>query len=378
MSKQHTQSQRRPLRHVLGISGGKDSAALAIYLRTHYPSLDIEYYFMDTGKELDETYQFIDDLEVFLGKKIARLEAAKDSPMDPFDHYLAMYGGYLPSPQARWCTRKLKLEPFEQMFVGDEPTISYVAIRGDEDREGYISHKPNIQTLFPFRRNMWSKDVINLILATEQSARLAELYAAHSSGEQRAALIELALRPPSIKFNQARKLQLLLDMSVPLFNQVVFAFLQATNLPLSHVDEYPLVANDDVVDREGVFRLLDESGVGRPRYYEPIQFEVNGKTGFYNRSRSGCYFCFFQQKIEWVWLYEQHPERFQQALEYEKEGFTWMDDERLEELIQPERIAQIKEMHLRNSDKNGKKDKSAYLIDVLAESEGQGCTVCFI
>ncbi len=369
---------KRPVRHVLGISGGKDSAALAIYLRTHYPELDLEYYFMDTGKELDETYQFIDDLEVFLGKSITRLEAAKDSPMDPFDHFLAMYGGYLPSAQARWCTRKLKLEPFEQMFVGEEPTISYVAIRGDEDREGYISHKPNIQTVFPFRRNIWSKDVITKVLAPENSAQLAALFDAHSSGDQRSALMELALRPVSVKFNQARKLQMMMDVSVATFNRAVFAFLQETELPLSHLAEYSLVANEDIVDRDGVFRLLDESGVGRPRYYEPIEFEVNGQTGFYNRSRSGCYFCFFQQKIEWIWLYEQHPERFQQAIDYEKEGFTWMDDERLEELIQPERMMQVKEMHLRNAGKKGKKDKSAYLIDVLAESEGQGCTACFI
>lgn len=377
MSNNNSKSPQN-VRHVLGISGGKDSAALAIYLRTHYPELNIEYYFMDTGKELDETYQFIDDLEVFLGKTVTRLEAAKDSPMDPFDHYLAMYGGYLPSAQARWCTRKLKLEPFEQMFVGDEPTISYVAIRGDEDREGYISHKSNIQTVFPFRRNMWSKDVITNVLATENSAQLADLFGKQSSGEQRSALIELALRPTSVKFSQTRKLQMLMDISVPIFNQVVFAMLQESNLPLSHLTDYPLINNEDVVDRDGVFRLLDESGVGRPRYYEPIEFEVNGQKGFYNRSRSGCYFCFFQQKIEWIWLYEQHPERFQQAIEYEKEGFTWMDDERLEELIQPQRMMQIKEMHLRNGEKNGKKDKSTYLIDVLAESEGEGCTSCFI
>ncbi len=44
------------LRHVLGISGGKDSAALAIYMKQNYPELDIEYYTSDTGKELDETY----------------------------------------------------------------------------------------------------------------------------------------------------------------------------------------------------------------------------------------------------------------------------------------------------------------------------------
>ena len=61
------------VRHVLGISGGKDSAALAIYVKQRYPNLDIEYYTSDTGKELDETYQLIDNLEIFLGKKIIRL-----------------------------------------------------------------------------------------------------------------------------------------------------------------------------------------------------------------------------------------------------------------------------------------------------------------
>jgi len=32
----------KKIRHLLGISGGKDSAALAIYLKDKYPHLDIE------------------------------------------------------------------------------------------------------------------------------------------------------------------------------------------------------------------------------------------------------------------------------------------------------------------------------------------------
>ena len=61
------------VRHVLGISGGKDSAALAIYVKTKYPSIDLEFYTCDTGKELDETYQLIKNLEVYLGIKIKLL-----------------------------------------------------------------------------------------------------------------------------------------------------------------------------------------------------------------------------------------------------------------------------------------------------------------
>ncbi|MCC6458699.1 MAG: phosphoadenosine phosphosulfate reductase family protein [Caldilineaceae bacterium] len=365
------------IQHVLGISGGKDSAALAVYLTLHYPQLPMQYYFMDTGKELDETYTFIDNLEVFLGKQITRLQAAKGSPMDPFDHYLTLYGNYLPSVQARWCTRKLKLEPFEQFFVGDVPAISYVAIRGDEDREGYISHKPNIQTIFPFRRNIWSKDVLTKVFAPEHRIALADLYGEVVGGATRAAAQELVNRPATVQFTQARRLTLLLDLGVATFNHVVFGALKQMNYPMSRLDDFPLLDNEDVVDRDGVFRLLDESGVGMPQYYEPIEFEHKGQKGLYNRSRSGCYFCFFQQKIEWVWLYEQHPERFTQAMAYEKDGYTWMDDESLADLIQPERISAIKEQHLRTS-AQATKTKSAYLLDVLDESEGEGCAACFI
>ena len=156
----------RTTRHLLGISGGKDSAALAIYMKTKYPEIEMEYYTSDTGRELKETYQLIDNLEVFLGKKIIRLAAAEDSPELPFDHFLKMYGGFLPSSNARWCTKKLKLDPFED-FVNNDPVISYVGIRGDEAREGYISRKQNIQSIFPFRSNIWSEDVISKALSNE-------------------------------------------------------------------------------------------------------------------------------------------------------------------------------------------------------------------
>ena len=51
------------IRHILGISGGKDSAALAIYLKKKYPNLKIEYYNSDTKYKLEETEKLIDRLE---------------------------------------------------------------------------------------------------------------------------------------------------------------------------------------------------------------------------------------------------------------------------------------------------------------------------
>lgn len=365
------------VRHVLGISGGKDSAALAIYLRKKYPELDIEYYTCDTGKELDETYALIEKLESYLGKPITRLKGADGSSQDPFDHYYNIFRGYLPSTNSRWCTKKLKLDPFEE-FVGTEPVVSYVGIRGDEEREGYISRKTNIQSIFPFRQNIWSEDVINKVLKNENISALEEIYSFQKSGSINNRLIEIIKQPVTSKFTVQQKLNLLLDLDIKLFNEAVFQILKTTQYPLSKESSFPLVDNEEVLVRDDIFNLLRESGVGVPEYYEKISFEIDGKVGEYARSRSGCYFCFFQQKIEWVWLYEQHPELFKKAMEYEnaKEGFTWNQHESLEELSSPERIASIKREFVNRNNKS--KSKSSYLLDVLDESEGEGCASCFI
>ena len=88
------------------------------------------------------------------------------------------------------------------------------------------------------------------------------------------------------------------------------------------------------IDRRGVIELLDGAGVGEPAYYSW-------------RSRSGCTFCFFQQKIEWVRLLREHPDAFADAATYEKTAkahgspFTWSQGESLDDLAQPARIEQI-------------------------------------
>lgn len=364
----------KKVRHVLGISGGKDSAALAIYMHKNYPELDIEYYTCDTGKELEATYKLIDNLENFLGKKIVLLKAAANSSEDPFDHFFHMFGGYLPSSAARWCTKYLKLYPFEN-FVGDDLVISYVGIRGDEDREGYISKKPNIQSIFPFRKNIWSEDVINKVLKNDNIASFLEAYIFLNDKDERA--IEIIEQSTSACFQQSQKLNLLLERGIENFNKVVFELLKTLNYPLSHESTFPIVSNTDNLIREDIFKLLRESGVGVPNYYEKKDFQVNGEKGEYARSRSGCYFCFFQQKIEWVWLHEQHPDMFDKAMKYEneKEGFTWNSNESLLQLIQPKRLNQIKTDYLKKKENIS---SSPYLLDILDEAETEGCAACFI
>jgi 3'-phosphoadenosine 5'-phosphosulfate sulfotransferase (PAPS reductase)/FAD synthetase len=364
------------VRHVLGISGGKDSAALAIYLKNKYPQLEVDYYTSDTGKELDETYKLIDNLQIFLEKKITVLKAAEGSSLSSFDHFLKIYGGYLPSTQARWCTKKLKLEPFER-YAGTSPVVSYVGIRGDEDREGYISKKSNIQSIFPFRQNIWSEDVIGKFLANGQIEHVISLTDKLDLNGKRNSFLNLLSRKIDFTNTQSYKLSQLLALGTKEFNYLVFEFLKGTKYPLATVDNFPLLDDEEVIIRDDVFRILKESGVGVPQYYEKVDFQIGSKSSSYARSRSGCFFCFYQQKIEWVWLFEQHPDLFEKALAYEKDGYTWNQEESLLELIKPDRIMRIKEDYVKRQER-AFNIKSPYLVDILDDEEGIGCASCFI
>jgi 3'-phosphoadenosine 5'-phosphosulfate sulfotransferase (PAPS reductase)/FAD synthetase len=257
------------------LSGGKDSAALAVYMRDRVP--EMEYIFHDTDKELPETYEYLGRLEALLGKQIY-----KTAPDHSFDKWLDVYGGMIPSNHRRWCTRMLKLKPFED-YIGDEPVINYVGLRADEEREGYISHKSNITTVYPFR--------------------------------------------------------------------------------------------EDGLVRADIIRILEESGLGMPTYTK------------WGRTRSGCYFCFYQQKIEWVRLKETHPDLFEKAKAYEyankKNGnaFYWSGDESLEELEKPERMAQIIENWEKQRERSRK--NSVNLVHILGGleeevEEPEGCLICHL
>jgi hypothetical protein len=146
-----------------------------------------------------------------------------------------------------------------------------------------------------------------------------------------------------------------------------------------------------------VFDIIENSAVDLPAYYKPLPYEVDGEKGQYNRSRSGCFFCFYQQKIEWVWLLEQHPELFKKAMEYEKEGYNWIESESLAELSKPKRVEAIKREHLKRMKRkyqNLKKDtdwqddilgvskikdlNNDFWLDELKDAEGDGCASCFI
>ena len=281
-------SPDRDVRHICGISGGKDSSALAVYMRHRIPQM--EYFFCDTGAELPETYEYLTRLEVILGRPIVRLNAERG-----FDHWFEVFRGALPSPQMRWCTKNMKIKPIES-WIGDEPAVSYVAIRADEsNRKGHISTKPNITTRFPFV--------------------------------------------------------------------------------------------EDGINHDDVLRLLDEAGIGLPEYYSW-------------RTRSGCYFCFYQRKAEWVGLAERHPELFERAVAIEQKvlrdagvdgdadfgdaamrgrQYTWSGGETLVQLRA--RREQILERHDVAMTRAANTRANVPLIEVLADAldtddDTPPCTVC--
>jgi 3'-phosphoadenosine 5'-phosphosulfate sulfotransferase (PAPS reductase)/FAD synthetase len=186
----------------------------------------------------------------------------------------------------RGCTKQLKIKPLEAL-LGDARTYTYIGIRADENRSGYISTKSTIKPVFPFKENG--------------------------------------------------------------------------------------------ITKEQVFKILDDAGVGLPDYYEW-------------RTRSGCSFCFFQRKAEWIGLSERHPELFEEAVAYEeKQGFestamkdrqyTWSPGETLREML--ERSDEIKAKHAAAMERAASRRTNLPLVDVLddvlAEDGGDdACLACHI
>ena len=83
-------------RHILSLSGGKDSTALAIYLRDRVPNM--EYIFHDTGKELPDTYKYLKRLEAYLGIEIQDTTKPINISFDKMLRALWWYASFKSSP----------------------------------------------------------------------------------------------------------------------------------------------------------------------------------------------------------------------------------------------------------------------------------------
>ncbi len=241
-----------PEYHILSLSGGKDSTALAFFMKENMPEVfeRTELVFYDTGCDLPETYDYLDKIEVFLKKEITRVKPEKS-----FEHLLTI-NRVLPSHFRRWCTVELKVRP-SQKFIEEKLK-----------KEG--------------------NGIINLYVGIRKDEE-------HRKGVLLVSDLEKELVKP----------------------------------------QYPLI--DNCICKNDVEKILTENGINYPSYYN-------------YRSRNGCYFCFYQNAMDWLNLYENHPDLFKKASNYEKftrEGntriFRWNEKYYLEEMIEPENMKKIKE-----------------------------------
>lgn len=131
------------MRHVILVSG-KDSLAAALVQTTRCPGLPYEFLFNDVGCELPETYAWLDRVERQTGWTITRVG---ESLLDK----IRSYGGFLPGPRSRYCTKECKIQPAEAFF-GTDPCTVYYGLRADEHRTGYVPFgKMNVTPAYPLR-----------------------------------------------------------------------------------------------------------------------------------------------------------------------------------------------------------------------------------
>ena len=141
-----------PKRHVVNLSGGKDSTAMLLrMIEENYP-ID-EILFCDTGMEFPELYAHLERLERETGRTITRLR----SPLS-FEYYfsehtpkrknprLAAYHGFSwPGPRARWCTGRLKIniiERYLRQYSEKYDVVQYIGIAADEPTRAKEHHYP--------------------------------------------------------------------------------------------------------------------------------------------------------------------------------------------------------------------------------------------
>lgn len=154
-------------RYAIGVSGGADSTALAILLKHLFPNQQIDYVFTDTHAEAEALYENLSRLEDFLGIEINRLAHAKG-----LYGVVEQYNGFLPSMKARWCTRELKIIPYQNWVrsVLQEGQVlhSFVGIRADEEqRHGLVASSRQLISHFPFQDlGVYRNDVFAILQET--------------------------------------------------------------------------------------------------------------------------------------------------------------------------------------------------------------------
>lgn len=258
------------MQQVIPISG-KDSLATAL-VQTAYEPGDYRFFFNDTGVELPETYDWLNEVQVKTGWKIERVGKNLIE--------LIQQNRFLPSSKKRFCTTSGKIKPMEEWLGAGEYTV-FFGIRADEQRVGYKadSKKCVITPRFPLH---------------EHGITLGGVYAILQAKD---------LLPPSFHW--------------PALEQ--------------RVDEFWWAGDRGKTKAQQKSMPLTLFGDWR----EHLSFHEK-RVLFAGRSRNNCFFCFYQRMYEFCWLADTHPELLDIAVELEEtiggDGYTWVQGQTLREI----------------------------------------------
>ena len=147
-----SRSVRGSTAHIVALSGGKDSTALAVKLAEVEPR-KYTYICTPTGDELPEMESHWNKLEDILQAPILRLR----DPEAPTIYDLIENMNMLPNWRARWCTRILKIEVAQRFYEMTKPAVIYVGLRADENRKGNKLYDEDIEQRFPMQEWGWNE-----------------------------------------------------------------------------------------------------------------------------------------------------------------------------------------------------------------------------
>lgn len=154
--------------HILSLSGGKDSTALAFFMKENMPDIfeKTQLVFCDTECELPEIYDYLNKVELFLNKPIKRIK-----PPVSFEQMMEVQN-FLPTPHRRWCTIMMKTTPFKKYIYdlfkeqGEGIVNLYIGIRADEQHRAKTGKygDNSIKEIYPFVENYINREDVFKIL----------------------------------------------------------------------------------------------------------------------------------------------------------------------------------------------------------------------
>lgn len=147
--------------HVVALSGGHDSTALALLLNEREPGPYV-YVCTPTGDELPEMFAHWRDLGERLGSRLIPVMGGTLKSVIASE-------GMLPNFRARFCTRKLKIVPFIEWMRGQSvegPIVAHVGLRADEPLRvgGVYGQIEGIEQRFPLREWGMGEDEVQATL----------------------------------------------------------------------------------------------------------------------------------------------------------------------------------------------------------------------